>query len=53
MAAKASIIDIQRLFEVTGYTEEQKVLYSSYKFAGEAAKWWQAKRDLLTLEWGL
>jgi hypothetical protein len=50
--AKASIIDIQRLFEVTGYIEEHRVLYSSYKFTGEAAKWWQVKRDLLTLELG-
>ena len=47
---KMWITDIERTFEVSGYTESQKVLQVSYLLQGEAALWWGAKRQLLTME---
>lgn len=46
------IKDIERIFEICGCTEDQKVLYNSYLFQVEAMTWWDAKRQLLIMELG-
>ena len=47
IAVESWITDIEKLFKVTAYTDEQKVLYAAYKFIGIAAKWWETKEKLL------
>jgi hypothetical protein len=52
LRARRWIEDLERTFEVCGCTEAQMVLYGSYLLQGEAANWWQTKRQLLEMELG-
>jgi hypothetical protein len=52
LAAKSWITNIQRLFEVISCTNEQIVLYASYKLTDESSRWWESTRELLDLELG-
>jgi hypothetical protein len=48
IAAESWITDIEKLLKVTACTDEQKVMYTAYKFTGIAARWWETKEKLLT-----
>ncbi|XP_035551112.1 uncharacterized protein LOC118349689 [Juglans regia] len=50
--ARRWIEDLERTFEVCGCIEAQMVLYGSYMLQGEAANWWETKRQVLEMELG-
>ena len=45
--------DIEEVLSTTRCTEEQKVVYTSYRLTGKAKCWLQTKKALLTVELGL
>ncbi|KAF5458599.1 hypothetical protein F2P56_022620 [Juglans regia] len=52
MKANKWLLDLDRTFEISGCTEEQKVQYVGHLLQGEAGIWWDTKRQLLTRELG-
>ncbi|XP_042972697.1 uncharacterized protein LOC122304488 [Carya illinoinensis] len=46
------IKDLERTFEVCSCIEAQQVLYASYLLQGDAADWWETKREMLVMELG-
>ncbi|KAF5471234.1 hypothetical protein F2P56_011686 [Juglans regia] len=46
------ISDLEKMFEICGCSEAQKVLYASYLLQGDATAWWETKRELLEMELG-
>ena len=44
--------DVEELLATTGCTNEQKVVYTTYKLTGEAKHWWQDKKAALVTNLG-
>ncbi|XP_035547777.1 probable serine/threonine-protein kinase PBL5 isoform X1 [Juglans regia] len=52
MRANKWLLDLERMFDISGCTEDQKVQYAGYLLQGEAGFWWETKRQLLAMELG-
>lgn len=52
MSANKWLLDLERTFDISGCTEDQKVQYARYLLQGEAGFWWETKRQLLAMELG-
>ncbi|XP_041020441.1 uncharacterized protein LOC121262076 [Juglans microcarpa x Juglans regia] len=50
MKANKRLLDLDRTFEISSCTEEQKVQYAGHLLQGEAGIWWDTKRQLLIRE---
>jgi hypothetical protein len=48
--ARDWLTSLENLLRVMDYTDEQRVKYATYKFFGEARRWWYAKRNSLVME---
>jgi hypothetical protein len=46
------LVSLEELLRVIDCIEEQRVKYTTYKFSGEARRWWYAKRNSLVMELG-
>lgn len=44
LRANKWLIDLDRTFDISGFTESQKVQYAGYLLQGEADIWWDTKR---------
>ncbi|KAF5445214.1 hypothetical protein F2P56_034280 [Juglans regia] len=52
MRANKWLIDLDRTFDISVCTKNQKVQYVGHVLQGEAGIWWDTKRQLLALELG-
>ena len=48
--AETWIMQMEKIFDMVGCTEVQKVYFSSFKLKGEAEQWWRSTKKTLPLE---
>ncbi|XP_042939179.1 uncharacterized protein LOC122274203 [Carya illinoinensis] len=52
LRANKWLLDLERTFNISGCTEDQKVQYVGHLLQGEASIWWDTKQQLLAQELG-
>jgi len=48
--AETWIMQMEKIFDMVGCTEVQKVYFASFKLKGEAEQWWRSTKKTLPLE---